>query len=418
MSYPLVQIKRVARVVNGGTPTPAEENWNGSVLWATPVDLNKVDGGFITNTDRCLSDIGVETGSVKVPAGSVILSTRAPIGYAAVAQNEISFNQGCKALVPHRPDETDSRYLRYAIQSSVEQLQVLGKGSTFLELSTQDLGSFCVPWPSYSEQVKIADQLDRELAEIDGLIADQIRLQELLTERLTSLTFELATDASNPDRYETGHPFWKTLPVGWTLQKLGWHFNVGNGSTPRSDNPEYWTDSPEQGFPWFNSSAVNQQLATEPARYVTAKAIKETHLPIVPAGSILMGMIGQGKTRGMITTTGIDASISQNIAYLTPLSSTNNEFLQFSKLALQAAYPYLREINSGNGTTKGSLTCQEIQGLRIPVPPGDICHTKDYKNRFNINKYAELSIESKIAAEKISSTKRHLISIKVRNYEH
>lgn len=197
MSYPLVQIKRVARVVNGGTPTPAEENWNGSVLWATPVDLNKVDGGFISNTDRCLSDIGVETGSVKVPAGSVILSTRAPIGYAAVAQNEISFNQGCKALVPHQPDETDSRYLRYAIQSSVEQLQVLGKGSTFLELSTQDLGSFRVPWPSYSEQVKIADQLDRELAEIDGLIADQQRLESLLEERyLAELEYELIEKAT------------------------------------------------------------------------------------------------------------------------------------------------------------------------------------------------------------------------------
>lgn len=360
MSYPLVQIKRVARVVNGGTPTPAEENWNGSVLWATPVDLNKVDGGFITNTDRCLSDIGVETGSVKVPAGSVILSTRAPIGYAAVAQNAISFNQGCKALVPHRPDETDSRYLRYAIQSSVEQLQVLGKGSTFLELSTQDLGSFCVPWPSYSEQVKIADQLDRELAEIDGLIADQIRLQELLTERLTSLTFELATDASNPDRYETGHPFWKTLPKGWTLQKLGWLFKeIGSGTTPSSSDLSAYKDGV---INWVTTSELREQGVSQTNKKITKTALENySALKIHPAGSIMIAMYGA--TIGRLGWLDEPATVNQAVCVL---SNASGILPTYAYYVMLAAKSYL--ISQASGGSQLNISQSTIRALPVPVP--------------------------------------------------
>lgn len=195
MATPRVQLKRIVKIINGGTPTPAEENWNGEIPWATPVDLNNVDGGFIGTTLRNLSEIGVRTGSVLVPEGSVILSTRAPIGYTAVATNQISFNQGCKALVPLRPAETDSRYLRYAIQASVENLEALGKGSTFLELSTSDLASFRIPWPEYQVQKRIADELDRELAEIDEFIADQIKLKELLKEQFEAQKEQIILEA-------------------------------------------------------------------------------------------------------------------------------------------------------------------------------------------------------------------------------
>lgn len=239
-----------------------------------------------------------------------------------------------------------------------------------------------VPIRSFEEQERIADELDRELAEIDELIADQLRLLDLLQERLVSLTFDLATDASNPDRYETGHPFWKTLPKGWTLQKLGWHFKIGNGSTPLSTNESYWSDDSTQ-IPWFNSSTVNQDLAIRPARYVTELAVKDCHLPIVPKGSLLIGMIGQGKTRGKVTKTGIEATLSQNIAYLSPMNNSQVK-VDFTKLALEASYTELREINSGNGTTKGSLSCENIQQFKIPIPPKGhqseiiVLHTETY----------------------------------------
>lgn len=188
---PYIQIKRIAKVVIGGTPTPAEENWNGSIPWATPVDLGKNNGSFISRTERRITHTGVRNGSVIVPAESVILSTRAPIGYSAIASSPIAFNQGCKALVPLIPQHTDSRYLQYALQSKVDQLKSLGKGSTFLELSTSDLASYKIPWPAIEEQTRIADKLDRELAEIDASIADLDLSAVLIKEQFESQREEI-----------------------------------------------------------------------------------------------------------------------------------------------------------------------------------------------------------------------------------
>lgn len=226
--------------------------------------------------------------------------------------------------------------------------------------------SIQIPLPPLDEQKRIANELDRELAEIDELIADQLRLQDLLQERLLSLNFDLATDASNPDRYETGHPFWRTLPNDWTLQKLGWHFKIGNGSTPSIENLEYWTDE-DSGVPWFNSSIVNSDIAVEAARYVSDLAIRECHLPGVPKGSLLVGLTGQGKTRGMVTKTGIDATINQHMAFLIPKRNSPLD-LDFTLLVLKASYPELRFLSDGNGGTKGALTCDELKNFQIPTP--------------------------------------------------
>jgi type I restriction enzyme S subunit len=91
-------VRRLFRVVNGGTPTSEPENWDGDVPWATPVDLGHVHGGYLAETQRTLTDQGVKTGSSLVAGGSLILSTRAPIGYIAETKVPMAFNQGCHAL--------------------------------------------------------------------------------------------------------------------------------------------------------------------------------------------------------------------------------------------------------------------------------------------------------------------------------
>lgn len=263
----------------------------------------------------------------------------------------------------------DQRYLAYILQTpefmNPAISSMTGAGG-LKRVSEEYVKNLKFPLPSLEEQKRIADELDRELVEIDEFIAEQLRLQDLLQERLVSLTFDLATDASDPDRYETGHTFWKTLPKGWSLQKLGWHFKIGNGSTPSTENPEYWTDE-DSGIPWFNSSIVNSDIAVEAARYVSDLAIRECHLPAVPKSSLLVGLTGQGKTRGMVTKTGIDATINQHMAFLTPRPNSQLD-IDFTQLALKAAYPELRFLSDGNGGTKGALSCENLINFMIPVP--------------------------------------------------
>ncbi len=181
MSFPVVPLRRLFRIVNGGTPNGDERNWGGSVEWATPVDLAKRNGRTIKNTDRRLTKVGLETGSRRVPPHSLIVSTRAPIGYVAENTSPMAFNQGCRGLVPKAA--ADTRYFRYQLSALTEQLQMAGQGSTFVELSTDGLAETEICSPLLETQRAIADYLDTETARIDALITKKRHLIKLLEER-------------------------------------------------------------------------------------------------------------------------------------------------------------------------------------------------------------------------------------------
>lgn len=375
-SYPTVPLRRIL-VANDGGAWGEDSTGEDDTLVLRSTEQT-FDGKWdITDpAPRQLSS--AEKRSTKLIAGDLLMTkssgSRLHLGKTTLVDHEVETLHASYSNFMQRlrfSHEDNPRFYWYVFQSYPfrENINFLSTTSTGLvNLTASTIGSFIVPRPPLEEQNRIVETLDYELAEIDGLIADQLHLQELLSERWTSLTFELATDASNPDRYETGHPFWKTLPKGWTLQKLGWHFKIGNGSTPKSDNPEYWTDNADNGFPWFNSSVVNNEVAGTPSRYVTTKALNECHLPFVPQGSLLVGLTGQGKTRGMVTKTGIDSTINQHVAYLHAYK-TSVLNIDFVKLCLQATYPMLRFISDGNGSTKGALTCDSLNHLSLPVPP-------------------------------------------------
>ena len=166
-------LKQHYRVINGGTPSSTvDAYWDGDVNWITPDDLGKNLSKRIEDSRRTLSTEGLmNCGAQLVPANSIVLSTRAPIGHVAVIGRESCTNQGCRALVPDEKDAF-SDYLYYTIVSSHSVLKSAGKGTTFMELSADHLGSHMVPFPPSAEQHAIADFLDRETEKIDGLIAN------------------------------------------------------------------------------------------------------------------------------------------------------------------------------------------------------------------------------------------------------
>ncbi|MGN6872536.1 MAG: restriction endonuclease subunit S [Solirubrobacteraceae bacterium] len=180
-----VPTRRLFRVVNGGTPTADAENWSGEVPWATPVDLAKVDGGVLETTERTLTDEGLRTGSRRVGSGSLIISTRAPIGYVVEVQSPTAFNQGCRGLEPSVP--MDVRFFRYQFSAAAERLAAMGQGSTFVELSSDALATFPLTAPSLDSQRAIADFLDRETVRIDAIVAAKEKALALYGERRQAL---------------------------------------------------------------------------------------------------------------------------------------------------------------------------------------------------------------------------------------
>ena len=172
------RLKFVSKIYNGATPNSAEiDYWGGDINWATPDDLGSLEGKYISETKRKLTEKGYSScGATLVPPGSIVISTRAPIGHLAIARTDLCTNQGCRSLVPFK--QIDNLFLYFVLYAGKTVLQSSGSGSTFQELSARELANFTISFPPLPEQHAIAAFLDRETARIDRLIS---KIEESIT---------------------------------------------------------------------------------------------------------------------------------------------------------------------------------------------------------------------------------------------
>lgn len=157
------KVRDLFDVKTGTTPsTKQRKYWEaGTVNWMTPTDLSKLnDQIHIGKSERKITGIAMkETNLTLMPKSSIIISTRAPVGYVAILEEAATFNQECKGLIPKRPEETCSEFYCYYLLSKKYVLENLSGGSTFKELSKKRLESFNTPFLLYPEQKKIAEIL-------------------------------------------------------------------------------------------------------------------------------------------------------------------------------------------------------------------------------------------------------------------
>ena len=216
------QLKHAYSVVGGSTPSSGiPELWDGDIVWVTPSDLSKLKSFEIGSSLRTITDAGLAScGTNLLPVGSIVLSTRAPIGSLGIAGVELCTNQGCKGLVP-KSDQC-SLFGAYLLAVMGGELNIQGRGTTFLELSGEALGAVKIPLPPESEQACIAAFLDRETAKIDALVAEQQNLIALLKEKRQALISQGVTKGLDPDvpMKDSGVAWLGEVPAHWTLTKL------------------------------------------------------------------------------------------------------------------------------------------------------------------------------------------------------
>jgi type I restriction enzyme S subunit len=267
-----------------------------------------------------------------------------------------------------QPLEAEPRFLRYVClwRDFVDAVDASTFGSKMPRADWDFIGNMPIPVPGPGKQTAIADYLDRETARIDALITAKERLLALLAEKRRALITRAVTrglDTHAPLR-DSGIPWLGEIPAHWETWKVGHLALIGNGSTPDRDNREYWA---EGSIPWLNSSVVNQGEVTVSDQFVTPAALRECHLPLVRPGSVLVGITGQGRTRGQAVVLAFEATINQHIAYITPRAELLDAW--FLRWTFLAAYQFLRSISDDAGGTKGALTCEEVASLRVTLPP-------------------------------------------------
>lgn len=179
------KLSELGVVVGGATPsTKVELNYlNGDIPWITPKDLSGFHGRYIDRGERNITKLGLSSCSTQImPANSVLFTSRAPIGYIAIAKNPVCTNQGFKSIVPNA--ETDYLFLYYLLKYNKVKIEALGSGTTFKEVSGTTMKNIVVRIPRYKQdQVKIG----RILSSIDDKIEENERINHNLQQQICSI---------------------------------------------------------------------------------------------------------------------------------------------------------------------------------------------------------------------------------------
>jgi type I restriction enzyme S subunit len=381
----------VAEVVGGGTPKasdPSHFSEEGSP-WITPADLSGFEGIYIRKGKRDLSENGLRSCSaVMIPTGSVLLSSRAPIGYLAIAAGPLSTNQGFKSFVCR--EGIVPEYVYFWLRFIRAKLEAMGSGSTFAEISGRRAKEIPILLPPAAEQQRIAAALEQLLTQMARVRNRLARVPKILKRLRRSVlaaacSGRLTEDwrARHPEgepaaeflkrygRKAAGHPVGDIdseegadeLPDSWVTCSLESLFCVQTGTTPSRKRADYYEGGT---IPWVKTGEIQNCEIFSTEERVTELALEETSLRILPPGTILIAMYGEGRTRGQVGRLRIPATTNQACAALVddglPPETTGYLFLY-----CQSLYAEFRE--AAVGGNQPNLNLGKVRVRQVNLPP-------------------------------------------------
>ena len=393
----LEKLKYTFVISSGSTPKSDNlEYWGGDIPWVTPADY-KTEDKYVYHGRKFLAKAGLNAANLQlIPANSIIFSKRAPIGSVAITGAKLAINQGCISCIP--VDECDIRYYYFVLSIFTEQFDLLGSGTTFKEISSNDFRNFIVPVPSVLVQKKLADYLDRKCSQIDAIIARQQEVIEKLKAYKLSVITEAVTKGLNPNvsMKDSWVEWIGKIPEHWDILKLQAHTRM---LTPMRDRPEKL----DGDIPWVRiEDYAGKYISTSKEGLgVSLETVKEMNLKIYPVGSILCtSSCDLGKcaivTRELVS--------NQRFINIIPDSNTNSDYLYYLMLSNAERLNHL-----STGTIQANLSRKAFEHLMVQFPP--ISEQKTIAEHLDKKCEAiELSINKKQELiDRLSSYKKSLI---------
>ena len=175
VGYIRYRLDELGTIVSGATPsTKHPEYYDGDIPWITPKDLSIQQSKYVSKGERNLTAEGYDSCSATLlPPGSIVMSSRAPIGYLAITKDTLCTNQGFKSIIPDS-SLVDSEFLYYKLLSMIDEIKELGTGTTFPEISGKVFSSIRIDVPPLEHQKAVA----KKLALFDNLITYNERIND------------------------------------------------------------------------------------------------------------------------------------------------------------------------------------------------------------------------------------------------
>ena len=375
----MTRLGDVCTVISGSTPkTSVAEYWDGDIKWITPAELNE-DSFYLYDSQRHITELGKEkTGLSYMPIGTVILSSRAPIGKTAIAGCEMCCNQGFKNLICS--DDIFNEYLYYFLKGKTDYLNSLGRGATFKEISKSIVENIEIRLPALEEQKQIARQFG-EIYRLISLRKQQLaRLDELVKARFVELFGDTILN-----------------PFGWKKDLLGTVCDVRDGT---HDSPQYF----ESGYPLVTSKNVTGGKIdlTDCSLICEADFKKINERSKVDIGDIIMPMIG---TVGKPVIVDIEPNFAIKNVSLIKFKADSRVLNTYIRALLQSDYFDDAVLSKVRGGTQKFISLGDIRKLEVLVPPMEL--QEQFATFIKQTDKSKLAIQQSL--DKLETLKRSLM---------
>ena len=357
--WEVIKTKFLFNVYGGSTPkVNVPEYWGDKITWITPGELGD-DIKIVLNSKRMLSEKGLNScGATLAPKGSIIISNRAPIGQVCLAGRELCTNQGCKSLVAKIKLSCLFFYYFFKVQSEV--LNMLGNGTTFMELSASDLLNFKIPFPPLKTQQRIADYLDEKCGEIDATIAKQKESIEKLKAYKQSLISETVTkglDKSAPLK-PSGIDYLGDIPNDWEVKRVKNTGKLIGGSA----FPDEYQGVKNEEIPFIKVKSLAEDPISRNGKDSISESIRsKLNAEKFIIGSVVFAKVGAALLLQRFRILEFESCIDNNMMGFIPLV-IEPRFFKYVTVLFDFSY----FVNPG---TVPSINQEQIGNIKIPFPP-------------------------------------------------
>ena len=330
------KISDIGTVVGGATPsTKKPENYeNGTIAWITPKDLSTFTGRYIQRGERNITEIGLKSCSTQLlPKDTVLFSSRAPIGYVAIAANEVCTNQGFKSVVPN--ENTDPLFLYYLLKYNKDKIEGMGSGTTFKEVSGNTMKNIVVSVPT---DKKVQERISSMLGSIDDKIEENERINNNLEQQAQAIYQQMFIDNASSDWAEGTLSNIADITMGQSPSGSSYNED-GNGTI-------FFQGRAEFGFRF----PTVRLYTTEPKRMACANdTLMSVRAPV-----------------GDLNVAHTDCCIGRGLA---AIHSKNNHqsFVLYTMFSLKKQL----DVFNGEGTVFGSINRNSLNEMPILIPSSE-----------------------------------------------
>lgn len=331
------KISDIGTVVGGATPsTKKPENYeNGTIAWITPKDLSTFTGRYIQRGERNITEIGLKSCSTQLlPKDTVLFSSRAPIGYVAIATNKVCTNQGFKSVVPN--ENTEPLFLYYLLKYNKDKIEGMGSGTTFKEVSGNTMKNIVVSVPT---DKKVQKRISSTLGSIDDKIEENDRINNNLELQSQAIYQQMFIDNARSDWAEG------------TLSDIA-DITMGQSPSGSSYNEDGTGTIFFQGRAEFGFRFPSVRLyTTEPKRMARSNdTLMSVRAPV-----------------GDLNVAHMDCCIGRGLAAIHS-KSHHQSFVLYTMFSLKKQL----DVFNGEGTVFGSINRNSLNDMPILIPPDDI----------------------------------------------